>query len=79
MDRSSLIPALNNVATRLRIDSLTSTSAAGSDVDVSSVFGKPGDHPPVEPQLPPGVHYPPGCIYETGDVSCRYHDSEARN
>ena len=30
MDRSTLIPALNNIATRLRIDSLTSTSEAGS-------------------------------------------------
>jgi transketolase len=30
MDRSSLIPALKNVATRLRIDSITSTSEAGS-------------------------------------------------
>jgi transketolase len=30
MDRSTLIPALKNVATRLRIDSITSTSEAGS-------------------------------------------------
>ncbi len=30
LDRSSLIPALKNVATRLRIDSVKSTSAAGS-------------------------------------------------
>src|SRR5438445_5150813 len=30
LDRSSLIPALKNVATRLRIDSLKSTSEAGS-------------------------------------------------
>ena len=30
VDRSSLIPALKNIATRLRIDSLTSTSEAGS-------------------------------------------------
>ena len=30
MDRSSLIPALKNVATQLRIDSLESTSEAGS-------------------------------------------------
>jgi transketolase len=30
LDRSSLLPALNNVATRLRIDSLLSTSEAGS-------------------------------------------------
>jgi transketolase len=30
MDRSSLIPALTNVATRLRIDSIVSTSEAGS-------------------------------------------------
>src|ERR1700687_1327243 len=30
LDRSSLIPALNNVATRLRIDSVKSTSEAGS-------------------------------------------------
>src|SRR5438067_723967 len=30
MDRSSLIPALKNVATRLRIDSIRSTSEAGS-------------------------------------------------
>jgi transketolase len=30
MDRSSLIPALQNVATRLRIDSIVSTSEAGS-------------------------------------------------
>src|SRR6476660_4034031 len=30
MDRSSLIPALKNVATRLRVDSITSTSEAGS-------------------------------------------------
>jgi transketolase len=29
-DRATLIPALTNIATRLRIDSLTSTSAAGS-------------------------------------------------
>ena len=30
MDRVSLIPALQNVATRLRIDSIKSTSEAGS-------------------------------------------------
>jgi transketolase len=30
VDRSSLIPALRNIATRLRIDSIRSTSAAGS-------------------------------------------------
>src|SRR5262249_53215241 len=30
LDRSSLIPALQNVATRLRIDSVKSTSEAGS-------------------------------------------------
>src|SRR3989440_11517641 len=30
LDRSSLIPALKNVATRLRIDSIKSTSEAGS-------------------------------------------------
>ena len=30
MDRSSLIPALKNIATRFRIDSVTSTSEAGS-------------------------------------------------
>src|ERR1700675_1868418 len=30
LDRSSLIPALNNIATRLRIDSIKSTSEAGS-------------------------------------------------
>src|SRR5437773_6086270 len=30
MDRASLIPALKNVATRLRIDSIKSTSEAGS-------------------------------------------------
>src|ERR1700680_2429371 len=30
LDRASLIPALTNIATRLRIDSITSTSEAGS-------------------------------------------------
>jgi transketolase len=30
MDRSSLLPALKNIATRLRIDSITSTTEAGS-------------------------------------------------
>src|ERR1700731_4531935 len=30
IDRASLIPALTNIATRLRIDSITSTSEAGS-------------------------------------------------
>src|SRR5437762_13587030 len=30
LDRSTLIPALKNVATQLRIDSITSTSEAGS-------------------------------------------------
>ena len=30
MDRSTLIPALRNIATRLRIDSAVSTSEAGS-------------------------------------------------
>jgi transketolase len=30
MDRSALIPALKNIATRLRVDSITSTSEAGS-------------------------------------------------
>src|SRR4026209_2336723 len=30
LDRSSLVPALKNIATRLRIDSLRSTSEAGS-------------------------------------------------
>jgi hypothetical protein len=54
------------------------TSATG-DVDISQVFGKPGDHPPAEAQLPEGVHYPPGCTYESGEVSCKFHGTEARN
>jgi len=55
------------------------TSATGGDGDISQVFGKPGDHPPAEPQLPEGVHFPPGCNYESGEVSCRFHGTEARN
>src|SRR3990172_3604811 len=30
LDRASLVPALNNIATRMRIDSIQSTSEAGS-------------------------------------------------
>ena len=55
------------------------TTTNGSDVEVSEVFGKPGDRPAAEAELPPGVHFPPGCRYEAGEVSCQYRPGETRN
>jgi hypothetical protein len=71
-DLSGDVSTMKNVVAK-------ATSATGGDVDISQVFGKPGDHPPAEAQLPEGVHYPPGCNYESGEVSCRFHGTEARN
>jgi hypothetical protein len=55
------------------------TKADGGDVDVAQVFGKPGDRPPAEEDVSPGVHFPPGCNYEAGEVSCKYRPGETRN
>jgi hypothetical protein len=54
------------------------TMASGDDVDIMQAFGKPGDRPAAAEQ-PSGVHFPPGCTYEAGEVSCQYRPGEARD
>ena len=66
------VSALKNVAAK-------ATRANGGDVEVAEVFGKPGDRPPAESEVSPGVHFPPGCNYEAGEVSCKFRPGETRN
>jgi hypothetical protein len=66
-----------NVSTMKNL--VAKATSANGDGDISQAFGKPGDHPPAAVELPEGVHYPPGCTYESGEVSCRFHGTEARN
>jgi len=58
---------------------LKATIASGDDVDITQAFGKPGDQPKEKTDQPSGVHYPPGCVYETGEVSCQFRPTEARD
>jgi hypothetical protein len=58
---------------------LKAIAADGNDLDVTQAFGKPGDQPRERTEQPSGVHYPPGCVYETGEVSCEYAPGEARD
>ncbi len=76
---SMAVSDLNGDVSTMKNVAAKATAANGGDVEVSQVFGKPGDHPPAEAQLPSGVHYPPGCTYESGEVSCKFHPTEARN
>jgi len=55
------------------------TAANGSDVEVSQAFGTAADRPAANNQVSPGVHFPPGCNYESGDVSCQFRPGETRN
>jgi len=58
---------------------LKATTANGDNVEIAQAFGKPGDRPADKAAPPSGVHYPPGCVYETGEVSCQYNPGEARD
>jgi hypothetical protein len=58
---------------------LKAITASGDDVDITQVFGKPGDQPKEKAEQPSGVHYPPGCVYETGEVSCQFRPTESRD
>jgi hypothetical protein len=66
------VNAMKNVA-------LKAVTASGDEVDVAQAFGKPGDRPADKAEPPSGVHFPPGCVYETGEVSCAYNPGEARD
>jgi hypothetical protein len=57
---------------------LKAATADGAEVDVTQAFGKPSDQPR-EKLEPSGVHYPPGCVYEAGEVSCQFAPTEARD
>lgn len=72
VDAGSDVGVIKNV-------SLKATTASGADVDVVQAFGKPGDQQVEKAERPSGVHYPPGCIYETGEVSCQFGLGEARD
>lgn len=58
---------------------LKATTPSGDNVEIAQAFGKPGDRPADKAEPPSGVHYPPGCVYETGEVSCQYNPGEARD
>jgi hypothetical protein len=70
---------LNGDANALKNVAAKATTAEGNDVEVAQVFGKPGDRPAAEEDVSPGVHFPPGCNYEAGEVSCKYRPGETRN
>jgi hypothetical protein len=70
---------LNGDANALKTVAAKATTADGSDVEVVQVFGKPGDRPAADEEISPGVHFPPGCNYEAGEVSCKYRPGETRN
>jgi len=57
---------------------LKATTANGDDVEIAQAFGTPADRP-AKTEAPSGVHYPPGCTYEAGDVSCQFNPGEARD
>lgn len=65
------VNAMKNVA-------LKATTANGDDVEIAQAFGKPGDRP-ANAEQPSGVHFPPGCTYEAGEVSCQFRPGEARD
>ncbi len=58
---------------------LKATTANGDDEDVTQAFGKPGDQSREKAEQSSGVHYPPGCVYEAGEVSCQFAPTEARD
>ena len=58
---------------------LKATTANGDEVDITQAFGKSGDQPRERAEQPEGVHYPPGCVYEAGEVSCQFRPTEARD
>lgn len=58
---------------------LKATTANGEDVDVTQAFGTPASEPAKKPERASGIHYPPGCVYEAGEVSCQFDPSEARD
>lgn len=70
---------LNGDVNTLKSVAAKATRADGGDVEVAQVFGKPGDRPPADEEVSPGVHFPPGCNYEAGEVSCKYRPGETRN
>jgi len=57
---------------------LKATTANGEE-DITQAFGTPGNRPAEAEEQPSGVHYPPGCVYETGEVSCQFRSTEARD
>jgi hypothetical protein len=76
---ASTVSQLNEDVNGLKSVAAKATTAEGSDVDVAQVFGKPGDRPAAEDETSPGVHFPPGCNYEAGEVSCKFRPGETRN
>lgn len=58
---------------------LKAVDANGQEVDVTQAFGKPGSRPAEAAEQSDGVHYPPGCVYEAGEVSCQFRPTEARD
>jgi hypothetical protein len=58
---------------------LKAVNANGDEVEVTQAFGKPGSQQPEKSEQPSGVHYPPGCVYEAGEVSCQFAAGEARD
>jgi hypothetical protein len=63
--------AMKNVA-------LKATTATGDDVEITQAFGTPPTGP-AKAGPPSGVHFPPGCEYEAGEVSCKFNPGEARD
>jgi hypothetical protein len=57
---------------------LKATTANGDDVEIAQAFGTPPTGP-AKAQTPSGVHFPPGCTYEAGEVSCQYNPGESRD
>jgi hypothetical protein len=53
--------------------------ANGQDVATAEAFGKAGERATTEAERPTGVHFPPGCVYEAGEVSCQYTPGETRD
>jgi hypothetical protein len=71
-DAGADVGVIKNVA-------LKATTASGDDVAIAQAFGTSADRPASKPEQPSGVHYPPGCVYETGEVSCAFNPGEARD
>ena len=63
----------------LKSMTVKASTANGQDVAINEAFGKAGDRAAAEDERPTGVHFPPGCVYEAGEVSCQYTPGESRD